>query len=184
MGLVTGQALLLVHHALVVGCRVGVLRQIGSFREVGEERAGRLLRVRLALRLLVATHSRASLVDETLAVVVRLVEHHYVTMLARAHSHIAMRVPHALVKRVPTWAIPRSCGTTGRIRLVKVLVIGHIGPCLPRLGPWLLMSLKRIASCRCARLKPGEITMVLARRVVRGAVLWMVKHLHCLISVL
>ena len=86
-----------------------------------------MLRVALALRLLVAADGRScSLVAHAFAVVVRLVEHHDVAMLTRAHAHAAVRVSHVLVQRVASRPSSASRCPSGHSRLIEMLKIRDV----------------------------------------------------------
>ena len=63
---------------------------------------------------------------KALAVVVGLVEHHYIAVLALAHSHVPVRISHTLIKRVTSWSVTSSCGPTSTRRFVKMLVVCHV----------------------------------------------------------
>lgn len=76
-----------------------MLRQAGPLREVRKKSSWLLRCKALTLRLLMTANSRVALMNETFALIVRFIQHHYVAVLTRAHSHTtSVSVSQILVK--------------------------------------------------------------------------------------
>ena len=107
-----------------------------------------LLGKALALGFLVASDRRGSWVLHAFAVIVRLVEHHDVSVLARANVHASMVAAHVLVQRISASIVTSGC-LRSRMTFIKMLKIVHVGASFPRFGSRLMLPLERIASRRC-----------------------------------
>lgn len=133
-----------------------MLRQIGPFGEIGEQRPRLLLRKSLALRLLMTSDCRGSLVHQALSIIVRFIEHHYVPVFSGAHPDVSVSVSHTLIKGIAAWSIAGCRSSICSRRFVQVLVVRHVRAGFARFGPWLLMSLQGVAGGGCARLEAAR----------------------------